>query len=321
MSSENKIVEGLLFRLIVGIFVPILLAFVLIGCMLFLNINIGKFHFPSIKGIWLSSFNELGVSSLQESTNSVNKLGEEIIRQQSEDVAKMLEVHLKFFHKNTPPERLFATNDPVLMDIVTRKIGKTGYIAIFDTTNTMRYHPNVKMINGQTSTMCARLGPDFVRINETALAGQDNGGYYQWPDPETNKMKPKYMYITRVKGTNYFVAATSWIDEFSRPTKAIAAKIDQLQKTYSAAYGKQFGLLLAILVVVLIILLAVIYFYCYSVIYPIRHLSEVAEKISMGDMDATVDVKARGEIGALARSIERMQTSIRAAIERLQKRR
>jgi len=38
-------------------------------------------------------------------------------------------------------------------------------------------------------------------------------------------------------------------------------------------------------------------------------------------MNATVDVKAKGEIGVLARSIERMQTSVKAAIERLQKRR
>ena len=132
------------------------------------------------------------------------------------------------------------------MDIVTRKIGKTGYITIFDTSNTMRYHPDAKMINVQTKTMYDRLGPDFVRINETALAGKDNGGYYQWPD-ENNKMKPKYMYITRVKGTTYFVAATTWIDEFSQPAKAITAKIEQLQKIYSAEYNKRFGILLFIL--------------------------------------------------------------------------
>jgi HAMP domain-containing protein len=320
MAGANKIGTGLLSRLMVGIFVPILLAFAFMACILFLNINIGKFHFTSIKGVWLNSLNELGGSSLKEATSSVNKLGEEIIRQQSEDVAKMLEIHLRFFNKKILPEKLFAAKDPILMEIVTRKIGKTGYVAVFDTTNTMRYHPNAKMINVLTSTMYQRLGPDFVRINETALAGQNNGGYYQWPD-ENNKMKPKYMYITRVKGTNYFVAATTWIDEFSQPAKAIRAKIDQLQKTYSAEYNKRFGILLVILVVVLIALFAVIYIYSYSVVNPIRHLSEVADKISMGDMNATVDIKAKGEIGLLAQSIERMQTSVKAAIERLQKRR
>jgi HAMP domain-containing protein len=47
----------------------------------------------------------------------------------------------------------------------------------------------------------------------------------------------------------------------------------------------------------------------------------VADRISMGDLKATVDVKAKGEIAVLAQSIERMQASVRAAIERLQKRR
>lgn len=321
MASEKRIGTGLLFRLIVGIFVPILLAFAFMASILFLNINIGKFHFPSIKGIWLNSLNELGNASLKESTNSVNALGEQIIRQQSEDVAKMLEIHLKSINKKTSPEKLFATNDPVLMDIVNRKVGKTGYITVFDNTNTIRFHPNTKMVNIQTSTMYDKLGPDFVRINEAALAGKDNGGYYQWPDPETNKMKPKYQFLARVKGTPYFVSASTWIDEFSQPAKAISGKISELQKFYSTEYNKRFGLLLFILVIVVLVLFAVVYIYSYSVVSPIRHLSEVADKISMGDLNAKVDVKAKGEIGVLAQSIERMQTSVKAAIERLQKRR
>ena len=127
MASENKIGTGLLFRLILGIFVPILLAFVFMACVLFLDINIGKFRFPSIKGIWANSLNELGGASLKESTNSVNALGELIIRNQADDVAKMLEMHLKSVNKNIPPEKLFAMNDPVLTDIIIRKIGAHNY--------------------------------------------------------------------------------------------------------------------------------------------------------------------------------------------------
>jgi len=323
MAGASKIGSSLLFRLIAGIFIPILLAFIFMACILFLNVNIGKFHFASIKGIWANSISELGRSSLKASTNSLDKLGEQIIRQHSEDVAKMLEIYLKSTNKlKIPSEKLFTTNDPVLMDIVTRKIGKTGYIAVFDTSNTIRFHPDPKMVNLETKTIYDKLGPDFVRINETALAGQDNGGYYQWPDPkENNKLKPKYQYLTRVKGTPYFVSANTWIDEFSQPAKAISATMNQLQKTYSAEYNKRFGILLVIIAVVLVVLLAVVYAYSYSVVHPIRHLSEVADKISMGDLNATVDIKAKGEIGVLAESIERMQTSVKAAIERLQKRR
>jgi HAMP domain-containing protein len=41
----------------------------------------------------------------------------------------------------------------------------------------------------------------------------------------------------------------------------------------------------------------------------------------MGDLDTPIQIKATGEVGVLAESIERMQTSVKAAIERLQRRR
>ena len=67
--------------------------------------------------------------------------------------------------------------------------------------------------------------------------------------------------------------------------------------------------------------MAVIYLYSRSVILPIRTLSEVADKISMGELNTPIKIKAKGEVGLLAESIERMQISVKAAIERLQKRR
>jgi HAMP domain-containing protein len=72
--------------------------------------------------------------------------------------------------------------------------------------------------------------------------------------------------------------------------------------------------------VAVVLLLMVVYFYSRSVIRPIRYLSEVADRISMGDLDTPIRIKAKGEVGLLAESIERMQTSVKAALERLQKR-
>jgi len=79
----------------------------------------------------------------------------------------------------------------------------------------------------------------------------------------TNQLRPKYQYLTRVKGTPYFVSASTWIDEFSQPAKAIMTKMEQLQKKYSEEYNKRFGLLLFILVAVMIVLFIVIFFLCF----------------------------------------------------------
>ncbi len=44
-----------------------------------------------------------------------------------------------------------------------------------------------------------------------------------------------------------------------------------------------------------------------------------ANSISRGDLDVPIDVNQRGEIGEMAKAIERMRTSLKAAIERLRR--
>lgn len=56
------------------------------------------------------------------------------------------------------------------------------------------------------------------------------------------------------------------------------------------------------------------------ILRPINKLSEVANKISVGELNAAIDVSGDDEIGNLAKSFERMRTSIKIAFDRLKKR-
>jgi len=58
-----------------------------------------------------------------------------------------------------------------------------------------------------------------------------------------------------------------------------------------------------------------------SVTRPVRRLVEVADNISMGDLDMPVQVTSRDEIGELQESIERMRLSLKTVLERLKKQR
>jgi len=55
------------------------------------------------------------------------------------------------------------------------------------------------------------------------------------------------------------------------------------------------------------------------IINSMQKIVNAADSISRGDMDVMIDVEQGGEIGELARAIDRMRTSLRAAIERLRR--
>ena len=58
-----------------------------------------------------------------------------------------------------------------------------------------------------------------------------------------------------------------------------------------------------------------------SITRPVKHLAEVADRISLGELDVVIDVHGTNEVGHLAESLRRMQASLRSAIERLRQRR
>jgi HAMP domain-containing protein len=313
MVSEEKSGPGLLQRLILGIFVPILLAFLVIGILLFVSLNLGPVRFTSIRDLGFNSLNELGASSLKESTALLNKLGEKMIQEKAQDVARQIEIYMKSHNQKSVAT---LASDSRLREIAVQKVGETGYTAVHDNRGINYFHVNPQIVGTDLHALAAKL-PDFVKIMDAGLRKPANG-YYDWRDAD-GRIRPKYMFTEPVEGTNAIVAATTYIDEFSKPAKAIVEKMSLMEQTYSAQYHKRIMLFLLIVAVDLVVLLGVIYVYSSSIVRPIRHLSEVADKISMGDLRATVDVKGKGEVLVLAQSVKRMQVSVRAAIERLQK--
>ena len=305
---------GLLPKLLMGVFIPIVLAFIIIGIMLFQNIHVAGISINSLKGIGSGSLTELSKVSLEESKNSLDKLGEQIIKEKALDVAAQIEIFVKL-HPRMKKEDL--AKDPWLKEIAVQKVGETGYTAVHDDRGINYFHSNPQLVGTDLHDLAGKL-PAFWKILEASLKGSASGTY-DWKDAD-GKIRPKYMYLAPVKGTDLIVASTTYIEEFSKPSRAIEAKMKQLEARFLDEYAKKFMFFYLIIFVVLVVLMAVIYLYSRSVILPIRTLSEVADKISMGELNTPIKIKAKGEVGLLAESIERMQISVKAAIERLQKR-
>jgi len=305
---------GLLPKLLLGVFIPIVLAFLIIGVMVFSGVRILGKQVASLREIGTESLKELGAVSLKESQTSLNALGEQIIKEKALDVAAQMDVYLK---SNPKLKREDWTRDPRLKEIAVQKVGETGYTAVHDNKGINYFHVNPKIVMTDLHNLYEKF-PAFGEILEASLKGPAKG-YYDWPDAD-GKVRPKYMYLTPIKDTDLIVASTTYIHEFSKPSRAIEAKMQQIENRFLQEYENKFQIFYAIIGVVLIVLLLVIYFYSRSVIDPIRYLSEVADKISMGDLDTPIKIKPKGEVAVLAESIERMRESVKAAIERLQRR-
>jgi len=312
--AKRKVGIGLLPKLLLGVIIPIILAFLIIWALIFFSVDYKGFKYTSLKDIGSQSLRELSAAALKESKSSLNKLGESIIREKAIDVANQTEIFIKARPKVKREDLL---KDPELKAIAVQKVGETGYTAIHDNKGINYFHVNPQIVGTDLHDLASKL-PAFWKILEASLIGPASG-YYDWKDAD-GKMRPKYMYLAPVKGTDLIVAATTYIDEFSRPEKAIEERIRPIERRYLQEYEMKIQIFYLVILIAILIMIGVIYYYSRSVIRPILYLSEVADKISMGELDTPVQVKGKGEVRVLAESIERMQTSVKAAIERLQKR-
>jgi hypothetical protein len=203
-------------------------------------------------------------------------------------------------------------NDMGFKTLAVQKVGLTGYTALYempDEDNIWRTwaHVNPKIISIDMSTLKKPLGrnfPGFWKIYTGVKGGKRSQGYYTWQDKD-GKFREKFMVCTPVAGTPFVVAATTYLDEFTRPIKQLESEAEeQTKKARWFTYG--------ILGVTLLLIGIIVSIYGHRLI---------AERISIGDLGIEIETKSKDEIGELAEAISRMQESIRLSIERLRRRR
>jgi HAMP domain-containing protein len=315
---------GLLPKLLIGIFIPILIVFFFLWTLIFYSWDFRGNRFTSLKDIGAESLKELSMVSVKEAKSSLNKLGEKIIKEKAMDVATQIRIYLQAHPKLRKED---FSKDLDFMKVAVQKVGLTGYTALYelpDTAGVWRTwaHVNPKIMFIDMSTLKGPLGknfPGFWKVYTGVEGGKESSGYYTWQDAD-GTFREKYMVCTPVAGTPYIIASTTYLDEFSKPSRAIEGRMKFVERGYLDDYEIKIQLFYFVILVALVFILMVVYFYSRSVIRPIRYLSEVADRISMGDLNTPIQIKAKGEVGLLAESFERMQTSVKAAIERLQKR-
>ena len=277
---------------------------------------VGYLALQDEKAIGLNAANDaqkMGQTAIADSTAALNALGEQVIQQKAVDVAQQIEIYLTD-HPGTTISDL--QKNPSFSQLAVQPVGETGYTAVTNVDSLICYfHKSPKIVNTDLHNLSAAL-PGFWGVMLKSQGGVPTKGYYDWKEPD-GSMRQKYMYIAIVNATTadnvrLSVAATTYIDEFSRPVQATSQKINtSIQQTVSDIKTKTESMssgntILMITLISMIIVIVITFVFAMSLSRPIRRLTEIADKVSMGKLDEEIDVRTNDEINDLAESFTRM---------------
>ena len=305
--APNMSIRTKILTLFLGLFI---LSFGLVGYIALTTIE-------DIGGCAVENNYSLGESAITDSTEALEDLGAEIIEHIARDVARECGDFIKS-HPNMTIGDL--QGDDALQYLAVQPVGETGYTALYEQqTGIMRFHPNPKLIDYPMSGLKEKL-PSFWKIFAPSLDGSIVGGYYDWEEFD-GSIRKKFMYMVPVKGTHYMVAATTYIDEFSKPVeetkKKIAAVTRETDEHIHNHLQRIEKVFIGIFIIILLAVFGLTFFLSRLITNPIVALKNGAAAIGGGDLDHRVAVKTGDELQDLARSLNKMAADLKEYMEEL----
>ena len=258
--------------------------------------------------LYLWQQDRLAALLTDESTKVVNQMAEEKIADLSTAVAIQCRLYLL---ANPGLAKEDFMNDMGFKTLAVQKVGLTGYTALYempDSDGIWRTwaHVNTKIVGIDMATLKGSMGQNFSgfwKIFSGVKGGKRSQGYYTWQDKD-GQFREKFMVCTPVAGTPYVVAATTYLDEFTGPVKLMETRADLLtEKTRLITWAILGGTIFLIGVIVSI--------YGHRLTGKIKSLTDVAERISIGDLGIEIEAQSKDEIGELALAIARIRDNIR----------
>lgn len=234
------------------------------------------------------------------------------LREQSRSNARQVRQYL-FRHPDLINRNF--NRDIYFKKIAIKKIGTSGYTFLYERPRPggiwrswAHIDPNIV---GKDLSELKTDQPDFNAFWNilTAVETKPSAeGFYLWQDKgQTSRW---YLIVTKVRGTPYVTGTAFKAEEIEENVSLLRKQARQI--TTEALQGTLLAMGLGALLAASIFI-----FYGRRTTRRIIHLSEVADRISLGDLTIPVHVDSRDEIGELAEAISRMRDSISVAIKRL----
>ncbi|MEJ2157183.1 MAG: HAMP domain-containing protein [Desulfobacteraceae bacterium] len=266
--------------------------------------------------MFVRQLDSMSTTTSAESSKMVNQMAEEIIFNKGIAVAREVKLYLDT-HPGLKKEDFNKT--PEFKEIAMQKVGKTGYTLLVERktkenpTEIMWVHPVAKLVGiDMEPALKKKLGDKWERWAKIRSKTHITKGYYLWFDN-----REKYCANIPMPGTPFNIVSSTYMDEFTQPVTALQTKMGMIKKS-------TLKIVVAIIGLTAFLVAAIAIFYGHKLTSKISRLTKVADRISLGDMSVQIDdadKNGKDELGDLAQSISRMQSSITLAMERLRGRR
>jgi HAMP domain-containing protein len=265
----------------------------------------------------IGSSTSLGESAIKDSASALEALGEKILEQKARDVALQCEIYMKSHSELTIAD---LQANPAFQKIAVQSIGTTGYTILYEKkTGIMRFHRNAAFVDFEPHQLSTKL-PSFWNIYQSTLDGSSRGGYYNWQDPD-GTIRQKYMYMVPIKDTNYMVAATTYIDEFSKPVKETQKKIStaavKISKHIDDRITQTRDTFTDFFIILIVFVIFLSIFLSRMITLPILTLTNGVKALGRGELEYKVAVRTNDEFEELADSFNKMTSDLTDYMERL----
>jgi len=240
---------------------------------------------------------QLGEIAANDSAAALDESGKMAIRQKATDISNQVKIYLEA-HRDIPIKEMTG-----LREIAVQPVGETGYTLMYEReTAIMLFHVNNELIGFDMRNWADKL-PAFWKIFEAGLSGETSSGYYDWEDADGN-MRYKFMYVAPVEGTGYMIAATTYIDEFLKPSEEIRSSI-RAAAIATSQYIEQHinriqNILIMVILGILIVVATLAFLLAKTFSRPILALTEGAKAVGQGKLNYRVNIKTGDEIQELA---------------------
>jgi len=182
------------------------------------------------------------------------------------------------------------------------KVGKTGYIYIFDE-HKMLIHPNSN-IEGKDFRKLKNPGKNSYIYDDLVKAAHTTGVLrYKWdkPSDKGHYVYDKISWIKYIPSMKLYVVSSAYVSELEEISRCLHNKI------------------LRIALLILLLSFIVSSYYIRKLLQPIHELAKTAEVIANGNYDIRAIAKTDDEIGNLAKNFNIMVDKLQDHIQNLDK--